>query len=130
MRNKKNRENPQLLIMFQKMSKNNFNSDPLENFLGKLCEEDLGKVESMGIKSGKDETKLGRMRLRPVLDNYPRIGLILFDVADENLITGIYLFVSKVKKLIKFIHLQYGIGATQYEKFTLVPLDNDDFVNL
>ena len=114
----------------KKMSKTNFKSDPLKNFLGRLKEEDLAKVESMGVKAGKDEIKLGRVRLRPVLDNYPRIGLILFDAADENFVTGIYLFVSELKKLIKFIHLQYGIGATKYEKFTLAPLDNDDFVNL
>ncbi len=114
----------------KKMSKSNFKTDPLKNFLGKLCEEDLTKIESMDVKAEQKEIKLGRMRLRPILDNSPRIGLILYDVADEKFVTGIYLFVSEVKKLIKFIHLQYGIGATKYEKFTLTPLDNDDFVNL
>ena len=53
-----------------KMSKTNFKSDPIKYFLGKLCDEDLTKVESMEVKAGKDEIRLGR-------DDYVPFPIIL-----------------------------------------------------
>ena len=96
-----------------------FSTVELETLLNGLSEKDLKNMPNNVAIHAKDIAKivLGPAQVRMVLDKFPRVGLLTTKAVDggsENDIkTGIYLFVGEVIKLVKFLNTEIGISAIE-----------------
>ena len=96
-----------------------FSTVELETLLNGLSEKDLKNMPDNVAIHAKDIAKivLGPAQVRMVLDKFPRVGLLTTKAVDggsENDIkTGIYLFVGEVIKLVKFLNTEFGFSASE-----------------
>ena len=96
-----------------------FNIIELMTLLDGLSERDLKNLPVIDTVHAKDIAKivLGPAQVRLVLDNFPRVGLLTTKAVDggsENDIkTGIYLFVGEAIKLLKFLNTEFGFSASE-----------------
>lgn len=98
----------------------------LSHFLDSLGAEDVQEMDKLNVEEN-DQLRVPYLRLMPFLhDNYPRIGLYLYDLADMYA-TSTYLFVDQLVKLLKWMNQNQDIGVT---KFTSYDTSNDDFIDL
>lgn len=120
-----------LLKLHQKniFENSKFQPHGLEHFLESLTEGDAQKISDIGLFAHQAEIRVDQVQLRMIVDGHPRMGFFLFDSTGGSVpLTGIYLFVSEVTKLVKFMNEQYNIGETHFTCFHLY--DTDDFIDL
>ena len=96
-----------------------FSADELKALLDGLSRKDLKKMPKNVAIHAKDIATivLGPAQVRLVLDKFPRVGLLTTKAVDggsENDIkTGIYLFVGEVIKLLKFVNTEFGFSESE-----------------
>ena len=78
------------------------------------------------MKAADEQLRVPHLRLMPIThDNYPRVGLYLYDLAGMY-VTAIHLFVDQLVKLLKWMNQNQNIGVT---KFVTYDTSNDDFLD-
>ena len=108
------------------MQKDKVKFAPLFNIIDLLNCEDVHEMSKLNGVGADEQLRTPYIRFLPVMtsDDQPRVGLFLYDLADVY-VTGVYLFIEQLVKLVKWMNYNQDIGAA---KFDTRDMNNDDFL--
>ena len=94
----------------QMIQKDEVKFGPLLRILVLLSREDVRKMNKLNFVGSGEQLRVPKIRFLPVMtsDDYPRVGLFLYNMADVY-VTAVYLFIDQLVKLVKWMNDSQGV---------------------